>query len=70
MMYTSAKFESKEPARSQVEHLHIQPRLTLGHDGCRWLRSKMFRKQVFARGLAEPQTMHTATGAPSKPICQ
>ena len=38
MVSTSSKFESEEVARSQVEHLPIQPLLTLGHDGRRFLR--------------------------------
>ena len=47
MIYTSLKFESEEAARSQVEPLQIQPRLILGHDGRRWLRSKTLQKQFF-----------------------
>ena len=71
MIYTSLKFESEEAARSQVEPLQIQPRLILGHDGRRWLRSKTLQKQFFfVKWLAEPQTMHTATGGPSKPVRQ
>ena len=56
-MYTLLKFESEEAARNQAEHLKIQPRLTQGHDGRWFLRSKTLQKQVFLKGLARPQTM-------------
>ena len=67
-MYTLLKFESEEAARNQAEHLKIQPRLTQGHDGRWFLRSKTLQKQVFLKGLARPQTMSMATGVLSKPV--
>ena len=50
MMYTPLKFESEEAARSQVEPLHIQPRLMLEHNGHRWLRYKTLQKQFLREG--------------------
>ena len=70
MMYTSPKFELEEDSRCQIECLQMQPRLIPGHAGRRWLRSKMFQNQFFARGLTEPQTIHTSMLGPSKVICQ
>ena len=67
-MYTLLKFKSEEAARNQAEHLKIQPRLTQGHDGRWFLRSKTLQKQVFLKGLTRPQTMSMATGVLSKPV--
>ena len=68
MMCTSPMFESDEAARSQVERLRNQLRLMLGHNVRPWRRFKTLQKQFFSRGLAEPQTMSTATGSPNKLI--
>ena len=71
MMYTLPMFESEEAAKKyQAEHLQNLHRWTWGHNGGQWLAFQNVAKTSFVRGLAAPQTAHTATWDSSKPIRQ
>ena len=52
MMYTSPMFVTEEAARSQVEHIQIQPRLTLEHRNC-----SNGGSQKYVSGLQHEQTL-------------
>ena len=70
MMYTLPKFKSEDAARSQTEQLENLHRWTGGHNGGWWLPLQTVAKTSFPRGLAAPQTAHTATDGNSKPVCR